>query len=102
MDEKGANTFPFHNLPPEPTKTSQRSFLYEALELAGFERYTSSMVIMAYGLLARKLPLTVLIRAMGISSDSDIIDMFGQSDTLQFTYSSSQTSRSNLYTHCQS
>ena len=33
----------------------------------------------------RKLPLTVLIRAMGISSDSDIIDMFGQSDTLQFT-----------------
>ena len=33
----------------------------------------------------RKLPLTVLIRAMGIGSDSDIIDMFGQSDTLQFT-----------------
>ena len=27
MDEKGANTFPFHNLPPEPTKTSQRFFL---------------------------------------------------------------------------
>ena len=33
----------------------------------------------------RKLPLTVLIRAMGLGSDSDIIDMFGQSDTLQFT-----------------
>ena len=27
MDEKGASTFPFHNLPPEPKKTSQRSFL---------------------------------------------------------------------------
>ena len=27
MDEKGACTFPFHNLPPEPKKTSQRSFL---------------------------------------------------------------------------
>ena len=26
-DEKGANTFPFHNLPPELKKTSQRSFL---------------------------------------------------------------------------
>ena len=33
----------------------------------------------------RKLPLTVLIRAMGIGSDSEIIEMFGQSDTLQFT-----------------
>ena len=33
----------------------------------------------------RKLPLSVLIRAMGIGSDSDIIEMFGQSDTLQFT-----------------
>ena len=28
MDEKGANTFPFHNLPPELKKTSQRSFLF--------------------------------------------------------------------------
>ena len=27
MDEKGANTFPFHNLPPELKKQSQRSFL---------------------------------------------------------------------------
>ena len=27
MDKKGANTFPFHNLPPELKKTSQRSFL---------------------------------------------------------------------------
>ena len=27
MDENGACTFPFHNLPPEPKKTSQRSFL---------------------------------------------------------------------------
>ena len=26
-DEKDANTFPFHNLPPELKKTSQRSFL---------------------------------------------------------------------------
>ena len=28
MDEKGSSTFPFHNLPPEPKKTSQRSFLF--------------------------------------------------------------------------
>ena len=27
MDKKGSCTFPFHNLPPEPKKTSQRSFL---------------------------------------------------------------------------
>ena len=27
LDEKGASTFPFHNLPPEPKKTSQRYFL---------------------------------------------------------------------------
>ena len=27
MDEKGANTFPFHNLPPELKKQSQRSFM---------------------------------------------------------------------------
>ena len=27
MDEKGATTFPFHNLPPELKKTSQRHFL---------------------------------------------------------------------------
>ena len=27
MDEKGANTFPFHNLPPEPTKHLKRFFL---------------------------------------------------------------------------
>ena len=27
MDRKGANTFPFYNLLPEPKKTSQRSFL---------------------------------------------------------------------------
>ena len=27
MDEKGDNTFPFHNLPPELKKQSQRSFL---------------------------------------------------------------------------
>ena len=27
MDKKDASTFPFHNLPPEPKKTSQRSFL---------------------------------------------------------------------------
>ena len=26
MDEKGASTFPFHNLPPEPTKTSLKVF----------------------------------------------------------------------------
>ena len=26
--EKGANTFPFHNLPPELKKNSQRSFLF--------------------------------------------------------------------------
>ena len=28
MDEKGANTFPFHNLSPELKKISQRSFLF--------------------------------------------------------------------------
>ena len=28
MNEKGANTFPFHNLPPELKKISQRSFLF--------------------------------------------------------------------------
>ena len=28
MDEKGASTFPFHNLPPELKKISQRSFLF--------------------------------------------------------------------------
>ena len=27
MNEKGSNTFPFHNLPPELKKTYQRSFL---------------------------------------------------------------------------
>ena len=28
MDRKGANTFPFYNLLPEPKKTSQRFFLF--------------------------------------------------------------------------
>ena len=28
MDEKGANTFTFHNLPPKLNKISQRSFLF--------------------------------------------------------------------------
>ena len=28
MDENGANTFPFHNLPPKLKKISQRSFLF--------------------------------------------------------------------------
>ena len=28
MDRKGANTFPFYNLLPEPKKTAQRSFLF--------------------------------------------------------------------------
>ena len=30
MDEKGANTFPFHNLPPELKKTYQKSFLFSS------------------------------------------------------------------------
>ena len=33
----------------------------------------------------RKLPLTVLIRALGFGSDSEIADMFGESDSLRFT-----------------
>ena len=28
MDEKGANTFPFHNLPPELKKILKRCFLF--------------------------------------------------------------------------
>lgn len=33
----------------------------------------------------RKLPLTVLIRALGFGSDSEVADMFGESDSLRFT-----------------
>lgn len=33
----------------------------------------------------RKLPMTVLVRALGLESDSDIQDFFGKSDSLSFT-----------------
>ena len=35
----------------------------------------------------RKVPLTTLLRAVGLSSDEDIIDLFGQSDYLEYTIS---------------
>ena len=33
----------------------------------------------------RKVPLTTLLRAVGLSSDEDIVDLFGQSDYLEYT-----------------
>ena len=33
----------------------------------------------------RKVPLTTLLRAVGLSSDDDIVDLFGQSDYLELT-----------------
>jgi DNA-directed RNA polymerase subunit beta len=33
----------------------------------------------------RKLPITVLIRALGFGADSEIVDMYGDSDSLRFT-----------------
>ena len=35
----------------------------------------------------RKVPLTTLLRAVGLSSDDDIIDLFGQSEYLEYTIS---------------
>ena len=46
MDEKVANTFPFHKLPPELKKISQRSFLFfSPFPYWIKEKYVTTLVI---------------------------------------------------------